>query len=179
MATLANCHQCLAAARHAACTWSRRCTARTNVETLQSCKRTACPGSGKRVRNAEIVTLPRLRRRERRRPMENLHGPQLSESLRDLRRRLREYLAECINSGTCEQTYYEQSYARAVGTLPGPPHERLRYSTRHPHRPPIFLCRCCVCAVCCFSHMCDQRQSAKRGRRLGARRRRLVLCEII
>ena len=44
MATLANCHQCLVAARHAACTWSRRCRARPNVETLQSCKRTACPG---------------------------------------------------------------------------------------------------------------------------------------
>ena len=58
LATLANCHQCLAAARHAACTWSRWCRARPNVETLQSCKRTACPGSGKRVRNAEIATSP-------------------------------------------------------------------------------------------------------------------------
>ena len=58
LATLANCHQCLAAARHAAYTWSRRCRARPNVETLQSCKRTACPGSGKRVRNAEIATSP-------------------------------------------------------------------------------------------------------------------------
>ena len=58
LATLANCHQCLAAARHAACTWSRRCRARPSVETLQSCKRTACPGSGKRVRNAEIATSP-------------------------------------------------------------------------------------------------------------------------
>ena len=50
LATLANCHQCLVAGRHAACTWSRRCRARPNVETLQPCKRTACPGSGKRVR---------------------------------------------------------------------------------------------------------------------------------
>ena len=58
LATLANCHQCLAAACHAACTWSRRCSARSNVEILQSCKLTACPGSGKRVRNAEIVTSP-------------------------------------------------------------------------------------------------------------------------
>ena len=57
-ATLANCHQCRAAARHAACTWSRRCRARPNVETLQSCKRTACPGPGKRVRIAGIATLP-------------------------------------------------------------------------------------------------------------------------
>jgi hypothetical protein len=62
MATLAKCHQCLVAARHAACTWSRRCRARPNVETLQSCKRTASPGSGKRVRNAEIATSsPRTR----------------------------------------------------------------------------------------------------------------------
>ena len=58
LATLANCHQCLAAARHAAYTWSRRCRARPNVETLPSCQRTACPGSGKRVRNAEIATSP-------------------------------------------------------------------------------------------------------------------------
>ena len=57
-ATAANCHQCRAAARHAACTWSRRCRARPNVETLQSCKRTARPGSGKRVRIAGIATLP-------------------------------------------------------------------------------------------------------------------------
>ena len=57
-ATAANCHQCRAAARHAACTWSRRCRARPSVETLQSCKRTACPGSGKRVRIAGIATLP-------------------------------------------------------------------------------------------------------------------------
>ena len=58
LATLANCRQCLAAAQHAACTWSRWCRARPNVETLQSCKRTACPGSGKRVRIAGIATLP-------------------------------------------------------------------------------------------------------------------------
>jgi len=55
-ATAANCHQCRAGARHAACTWSRRCRARPNVETLQSCKRTACPGSGKCVRIAGIAT---------------------------------------------------------------------------------------------------------------------------
>ena len=58
LATLANCHQCLAAARYAAYTWSRRYRARPNVAILQSCKRTACPGSGKRVRNAEIATSP-------------------------------------------------------------------------------------------------------------------------
>ena len=58
LATLANCHQCLSAACHAACSWSRRCSARSNVEILQSCKLTACPGSGKRVRNAEIATSP-------------------------------------------------------------------------------------------------------------------------
>ena len=38
-------------------------------------------------------------------PMGNLHGPQLSDSLRDLRRRLQEYLAECINSGTMVTMY--------------------------------------------------------------------------
>ena len=57
-ATAENCRPCRAAARHAACAWSRWCRARPNVETLQSCKRTACPGSGKRVRNAEIATSP-------------------------------------------------------------------------------------------------------------------------
>ena len=57
-ATSANWHQRRAAARHAACTWYRRCSARPNVETLQSCKRTACPGSGKRVRIAGIATFP-------------------------------------------------------------------------------------------------------------------------
>ena len=38
-ATAENCRPCCAAARHAACAWSRWCRARPNVETLQSCKR--------------------------------------------------------------------------------------------------------------------------------------------
>ena len=42
-----------AAARYAACAWFRRCRARPNVETLQSFKRTASPGSGKRDRSQE------------------------------------------------------------------------------------------------------------------------------
>lgn len=55
-ATAANCHQCRAAARRATCTWSRWRRAQPNVETLQSCKRTASPGSGKCVRIAGIAT---------------------------------------------------------------------------------------------------------------------------
>ena len=57
-ATSADYHQRRAAAHHAAFTWSGWRGARPNVETLQSCKRTAYPRSGKRVRNAEIATLP-------------------------------------------------------------------------------------------------------------------------
>ena len=57
-ATSADYHQRRAAAHHAAFTWSGRRGARPNVETLQSCKHTACPGSGKRVRIAGIATLP-------------------------------------------------------------------------------------------------------------------------
>ena len=56
-ATAENCRSCRAAARHAACAWSRWCRARPNVETLQSCKRTASTGSGKRDRIAGIATL--------------------------------------------------------------------------------------------------------------------------
>ena len=36
-ATAENCRPCRAAARHAACAWSRWCRARPNVEILQSC----------------------------------------------------------------------------------------------------------------------------------------------
>ena len=57
-ATSADYHQRRAAAHHAAFTWSGWRGARPNVETLQSCKRTAYPRSGKRVRNAEIATSP-------------------------------------------------------------------------------------------------------------------------
>ena len=58
-ATSADYHQRRAAARHAAITWSGWRGARPIVEALQSCKRTAYPRSGKRVRNAEIATSPR------------------------------------------------------------------------------------------------------------------------
>ena len=57
-ATSADYHQRRAAARHAAITWSGWRGARPIVEALQSCKRTAYPRSGKRVRNAEIATSP-------------------------------------------------------------------------------------------------------------------------
>ena len=57
-ATSADYHQRRAAAHHAAFTWSGWRGARPIVEALQSCKRTAYPRSGKRVRNAEIATSP-------------------------------------------------------------------------------------------------------------------------
>ena len=56
-ATAANCHLLRAAARYVACAWSRRCRARPNVETLQSCKHTASTGPGKRDRIAGFATL--------------------------------------------------------------------------------------------------------------------------
>ena len=68
---------------YVACAWSRRCRARPNVETLQSCKHTASTGPGKRDRIAGFATSCY---RHTRPPVPRRRPPSCHRSLQGIRR---------------------------------------------------------------------------------------------